>query len=211
MATLVHALQEARQALRAADDVRGRRRRQRHDRRSALTWRGRSPASGSSSLPASARRPFAAMMLADHGAEVIRIDRPGAMLDPNDPAVRSRRSVTLDIKTPEGAAQARALCGTADGLIEGFRPGVMERLGLGPGPAARRQSEAGLRADDRLGAGWARWRRPPGTTSITSRCPGCWARSGGPARSRCRRSTMPAISAAAACCSPSAWRRPWSR
>ncbi len=76
--------------------------------------------------------PFAAMMLADHGAEVIRIDRPGAALDPADPALRSRRSVTLDIKTPEGAAQARALCATADGLIEGFRPGVMERLGLGP-------------------------------------------------------------------------------
>jgi alpha-methylacyl-CoA racemase len=76
--------------------------------------------------------PFAAMMLADHGAEVIRIDRPGAALDASDPALRSRRSVTLDIKTREGIAQARALCGTADGLIEGFRPGVMERLGLGP-------------------------------------------------------------------------------
>jgi len=76
--------------------------------------------------------PFAGMMLADHGAEVIRIDRPGARLDPADPALRSRRSVTLDIKTAEGAAAARALCRTADGLIEGFRPGVMERLGLGP-------------------------------------------------------------------------------
>ena len=76
--------------------------------------------------------PFAAMMLADHGAEVIRIDRPGALLDPADPALRSRRSVTLDIKTVEGATRARALCATADGLIEGFRPGVMERLGLGP-------------------------------------------------------------------------------
>jgi alpha-methylacyl-CoA racemase len=78
--------------------------------------------------------PFAAMMLADHGAEVIRIDRPGAATDPFDPAQRSRRSVTLDIKNAEGAAQARALCKTADGLIEGFRPGVMERLGLGPEP-----------------------------------------------------------------------------
>ena len=76
--------------------------------------------------------PFAAMMLADHGAEVIRIDRPGTATDPFDPAQRSRRSVTLDIKNAEGAAQARALCKTADGLIEGFRPGVMERLGLGP-------------------------------------------------------------------------------
>jgi alpha-methylacyl-CoA racemase len=76
--------------------------------------------------------PFAAMMLADHGAEVIRVDRPGAVLDVSDPALRSRRSVTLDIKSAAGAAQARALCGTADGLIEGFRPGVMERLGLGP-------------------------------------------------------------------------------
>lgn len=76
--------------------------------------------------------PFAGMMLADHGAEVIRIDRPGASLDKSDPALRSRRSVTLDIKTAEGAAQARSLCERADGLIEGFRPGVMERLGLGP-------------------------------------------------------------------------------
>jgi alpha-methylacyl-CoA racemase len=76
--------------------------------------------------------PFAAMMLADHGAEVIRIERPGAVADPADPAARSRRSVTLDIRTEAGAAAARALCKTADGLIEGFRPGVMERLGLGP-------------------------------------------------------------------------------
>ena len=76
--------------------------------------------------------PFAAMMLADQGAEVIRIDRPGAVLDRSDPALRSRRSVTLDIKSAEGAAQARALCGAADGLIEGFRPGVTEQLGLGP-------------------------------------------------------------------------------
>jgi alpha-methylacyl-CoA racemase len=76
--------------------------------------------------------PFAAMMLADHGAEVIRIDRPGTATDPFDPAQRSRRSVTLDIKSAEGATQARALCRAADGLIEGFRPGVMERLGLGP-------------------------------------------------------------------------------
>ena len=76
--------------------------------------------------------PFCAMMLADHGAEVIRVDRPGARLDPRDALSRNRRSVVIDMKSPEGVAQARALCRSADGLIEGFRPGVMERLGLGP-------------------------------------------------------------------------------
>ncbi len=76
--------------------------------------------------------PFCGMMLGDHGAEVIRIDRPGARLDPRDALSRNRKSVMLDIKTAEGLAAAKALCATADGLIEGFRPGVMERLGLGP-------------------------------------------------------------------------------
>lgn len=76
--------------------------------------------------------PFCGMMLGDHGAEMIRIDRPGARLDPRDALSRNRRSVVLDIKTPEGTAAARALCAAADGVIEGFRPGVMERLGLGP-------------------------------------------------------------------------------
>lgn len=76
--------------------------------------------------------PFCGMMLGDHGAEVIRIDRPGARLDPRDALSRNRKSVLLDIKSPEGLAAAKALCATADGLIEGFRPGVMERLGLGP-------------------------------------------------------------------------------
>ena len=76
--------------------------------------------------------PFAAMMLADHGAEVVRIDRPGARLDPRDPLLRNRRSIALDLKSGEGVAAARALCRGGDGLIEGFRPGVMERLGLGP-------------------------------------------------------------------------------
>jgi alpha-methylacyl-CoA racemase len=76
--------------------------------------------------------PFAGMMLADHGAEVIRVDRPGARLDPRDPLLRGRRSITADMKNPDGVAAVRALCRTADGLIEGFRPGVMERMGLGP-------------------------------------------------------------------------------
>jgi alpha-methylacyl-CoA racemase len=76
--------------------------------------------------------PFAGMMLADHGAEVIRIDRPGAPATPKDVLSRSRRSVAIDLKQAEGVALARRLCRGADGLIEGYRPGVMERLGLGP-------------------------------------------------------------------------------
>lgn len=76
--------------------------------------------------------PFAAMMLADHGAEVIRVDRPGTPHTPADPLLRSRQSVTLDLKSDDDVAALRALCRDSDGLIEGFRPGVMERLGLGP-------------------------------------------------------------------------------
>jgi len=79
--------------------------------------------------------PFCGMMLADHGADVIRIDRgaPPGFSDPaKDPLLRSRRSIALDLKTPQGIAAVRRIVATADGLIEGFRPGVMERLGLGP-------------------------------------------------------------------------------
>ena len=80
--------------------------------------------------------PFCGMMLADHGAEVVRIDRPAAEPDTLRTAdavlSRTRRRVTLDLKSSEGVAAARDLCKTADGLIEGYRPGVMERLGLGP-------------------------------------------------------------------------------
>ena len=76
--------------------------------------------------------PFCGMMLADHGAEVIRIDRPGGFMDPRDPLSRNRTSIALDIKKPEAVQIARELCKSADGIIEGYRPGVMERLGLGP-------------------------------------------------------------------------------
>ncbi|MBL0282715.1 MAG: CoA transferase [Zoogloea sp.] len=85
--------------------------------------------------------PMGAMILADLGAEVVRIERklpPGARPGSElfDPALdilnRSRRVVTLDLKKPEGLAAARQLIAGADILIEGFRPGVMERLGLGP-------------------------------------------------------------------------------
>lgn len=76
--------------------------------------------------------PFCGMMLADHGAEVIRIARPGRAHDPHDVMARSRKSIAIDMKTAEGVAVARDLCASADALIEGYRPGVMERLGLGP-------------------------------------------------------------------------------
>lgn len=76
--------------------------------------------------------PFCAMMLADHGAEVIRIDRPGAHLDPRDPLSRNRKSIALNMKDPAALQIAKDLCKSADGIIEGYRPGVMERLGLGP-------------------------------------------------------------------------------
>ena len=76
--------------------------------------------------------PFAAMMLADHGAEVIRVERAGMIGVPNDPLLRNRRSISLDLKREEHREVVRRLAAKADGLIEGYRPGVMERLGLGP-------------------------------------------------------------------------------
>jgi alpha-methylacyl-CoA racemase len=80
--------------------------------------------------------PFCAMMLADHGAEVIRVDRIGGTVLGADPVGefwnRSRKSISVNLKSPEGVALVRTLCKSADGVIEGFRPGVMERLRLGP-------------------------------------------------------------------------------
>jgi alpha-methylacyl-CoA racemase len=80
--------------------------------------------------------PFAAMLLADLGADVIRIDRPGSgwlRVDPRDDLLnRGKRSVAVDLKHPLGAGVVRHLGARADALIEGFRPGVAERLGIGP-------------------------------------------------------------------------------
>jgi crotonobetainyl-CoA:carnitine CoA-transferase CaiB-like acyl-CoA transferase len=87
--------------------------------------------------------PFGAMMLADLGAEIVRVDRPGGYPAP-DPALdfeafgrfafynRNRRTVRLDLKSAAGRDAALRLAGQADALIEGFRPGAMEKLGLGP-------------------------------------------------------------------------------
>ncbi|MDP1688008.1 CoA transferase, partial [Hydrogenophaga sp.] len=76
--------------------------------------------------------PFCAMVLADMGAEVIRVARPGAVLDPHDVLARSRTVLPLDLRDPASVQQVLALVEHADALIEGYRPGVMERLGLGP-------------------------------------------------------------------------------
>jgi len=76
--------------------------------------------------------PFAAMMLADHGAEVIRVERSGMIGFDKDPLRRSRKSIALDLKQDAACDVIRRLAARADGLIEGYRPGVMERLGLGP-------------------------------------------------------------------------------
>lgn len=82
--------------------------------------------------------PFCGMLLSDMGADVVRIDRPGGagtgveIPDQFNVLNRGRRSVTVDLKTHEGVELILKLCRNADALIEGFRPGVMEQLGLGP-------------------------------------------------------------------------------
>ena len=81
--------------------------------------------------------PFAGMMLADHGARVIRVERPakaGRFGDSGNRDIlnRNRERIELDLKDPAAIAQLKQLACSADALIEGFRPGVLERLGLGP-------------------------------------------------------------------------------
>lgn len=80
--------------------------------------------------------PFCGMMLADMGAEVIRVDRAGNVGStadrPNDVLARGRKSIGVDLKNPDGVETVMQLIESADALIEGFRPGVTERLGLGP-------------------------------------------------------------------------------
>jgi alpha-methylacyl-CoA racemase len=87
--------------------------------------------------------PFCAMLLADLGADVVRVDRKGdERLAPFPPEFdivnRGRRSIAIDLKSPSGLAVAARLIDGADALVEGYRPGVMERLGLGPEPCLER-------------------------------------------------------------------------
>jgi len=87
-------------------------------------------------LESLAPAPFGCMVLADLGADVLRVDRPGAgghpVVQPSDPLVRGRRSIRLNLKDPAGLAVLLRLVEGADVLVEGYRPGVAERLGFGP-------------------------------------------------------------------------------
>lgn len=83
--------------------------------------------------------PFCGMLLSDLGADVVRVDRKGSgRASPADVTSRGRRSVALDLKSPDAIEAVLKLLESADGLIEGFRPGVMERLGLGPDVVLKR-------------------------------------------------------------------------
>ena len=103
--------------------------------------------------------PFCGMMLADMGADVLLVDRPadaGLGLERErwfDTMLRGRRSVTLDLKSPGGVAAALTLARNADVVLEGFRPGVMERLGIGPDAMLAANPALVYGAHDRLGPG----------------------------------------------------------
>lgn len=105
--------------------------------------------------------PFAAMLVADMGAEVIRVDRlnaggkdaRGTRLEPRfDVLARGRRSLAIDLEKPGAAEVVLELAAQADALIEGFRPGVMERMGLSPREPPAAESRSGVRTHDRVGA-----------------------------------------------------------
>ena len=132
--------------------------------------------------------PFCGMMLADMGAEVIRIDRPGSgglAEGMHRVLLRNRRTVALDLKHPDGIGVVLRMCRRADAIFEGFRPGVVERLGIGPDACSAENARI---VYGRM-TGWDKpglSRSPRATTSTTSRCPERFMRSGGGARPRCR-------------------------
>lgn len=85
--------------------------------------------------------PYAGMLLSDMGADVVRVDRPGVVRPQDGPEyalARGRRSIAVDLKNPRGVEAVLDLVAGADALIEGFRPGVTERLGIGPEPCLAR-------------------------------------------------------------------------
>ena len=130
------------------------------------------------------------MILGDLGADVVRIERPGKLggVQPRgrETTLRNRRSVAADLKTDEGRDLVLKLVSKADVLIEGLRPGVTERLGLGPEDCAKvneRLVYARMTGWGQTGRGDCR----PATTSTTSRSTACCIRSGGPASGPFRR------------------------
>ena len=144
--------------------------------------------------------PYAAMLLADLGADVLRIERKQGVaitrqigMDASkDSSNRSRPSIAVDLKHAEGAALVLDLASDAAALIEGFRPGVMERLGLGPDVCMARNPRL---VYGRM-TGWGQTGRGPraqATTSITSRSPGCCTPLRALASVRCHRATQSAI------------------
>ena len=103
--------------------------------------------------------PYCGMILADFGAEVVVVDRlskggpeiPNVM--PKNPFDRGKRSIRVNLKTDEGKTLLKGMIRVSDVLLEPYRPGVMEALGLGPGEGRRDQRKAHLCATDRMGPG----------------------------------------------------------
>ena len=133
--------------------------------------------------------PFAAMMLSDMGAEVVRVERVQAVRDSAsanwDVMQRGRKNVAIDLKHADGVDALLQLVDRADALIEGFRPGVMERLGVGPDVCLARNKKLVF---GRM-TGWGRtdhMQTRLGTTLITSRLLVRWRILGVRARHQCR-------------------------
>jgi hypothetical protein len=122
--------------------------------------------------------PFCGMLLSDLGADVVRIDRKGAASrGRSDVTARGRRSVAMDLKAPAAVEACLKLMERADAVFEGFRPGVMERLGLGPSlSAAHCTPSARPKSPSRRSIWWAISAAAPSTSPSA-----CWPASSMPA------------------------------
>ena len=152
--------------------------------------------------------PFCGMMLSDMGAEVVRVDRMASPRDggerPKDVLARNRHSIGVDLKAPEGVEVVLRLCETADALFEGFRPGVTERLGLGPEDCMARNPKL---VYGRM-TGWGQegpLARAAGHDINYIGLAGALHAIGEKGQKPVPPTISSAISAAAACCSPLAW------